>query len=365
MPAHRPPEAPFLRPLEDCLTRAQQVEPFPGRRAAGADLRLTRGRHRVLSPVRGAPEARPVGGLPGLCQDAAARPGADRRLHGQHPLSQPDPSGWILSLSGWRDEKALVRWRTHARHHAVQVKGRFEVLLDYHLRVGQITGDTHLPLGQELREQRLDKTEAGKGTTVTLVDARRPAEWVKEAGADQVAGWLGLAPAAPGLVGWEVFDAVLTPGDVILVLSWRDEAAAHAFEQLRHRRRAPRPPGPGGTRLRDVRPARGAAVLPARAAALRRRPGYRPARAGVARSLLPRTPGGENGVGACCFTTKARRARRPAPAPTKAVVGCAVWLRALHVLRAFVVNRHPPTPKRRPAERRWRPRRIARPPPAR
>ena len=57
--------------------------------------------------------------------------------------------GWILSLSGWRDEKALVRWRTHARHHAVQVKGRFEVLLDYHLRVGQVTGDTHPPLGQE------------------------------------------------------------------------------------------------------------------------------------------------------------------------------------------------------------------------
>ena len=29
--------------------------------------------------------------------------------------------GWILSLSGWRDEKALVRWRTRAKHHDVQV----------------------------------------------------------------------------------------------------------------------------------------------------------------------------------------------------------------------------------------------------
>jgi heme-degrading monooxygenase HmoA len=26
-------------------------------------------------------------------------------------------AGWILSLSGWRDEKALVRWRTQAKHH--------------------------------------------------------------------------------------------------------------------------------------------------------------------------------------------------------------------------------------------------------
>ena len=32
--------------------------------------------------------------------------------------------GWILSLSGWRDEKALVRWRTRANHHAVQENER-------------------------------------------------------------------------------------------------------------------------------------------------------------------------------------------------------------------------------------------------
>jgi heme-degrading monooxygenase HmoA len=55
--------------------------------------------------------------------------------------------GWILSLSGWRDEKALVRWRTRANHHDVQQKGRAEVLLDYHLRVGQVTRDTRLPAG--------------------------------------------------------------------------------------------------------------------------------------------------------------------------------------------------------------------------
>ena len=35
---------------------------------------------------------------------------------------------------------------------------------------------------------------------------------------------------ARGLVTWDVFDAVLTPGDVILLLSWRDHVAAEAFE---------------------------------------------------------------------------------------------------------------------------------------
>lgn len=139
--------------------------------------------------------------------------------------------GWILSLSGWRDEKALVRWRTQAVHHGAQEQGRQAIFHDYHLRVGQVTHDTRVPAGQELREQRLDETQAGEGTTVTLVDARRPAEWVKEAKPEAVAQWLGLAPQAKGLMAWDVLEAVLTPGDVILLLSWRDQQAAEAYEK--------------------------------------------------------------------------------------------------------------------------------------
>ena len=138
--------------------------------------------------------------------------------------------GWILSLSRWRDEKSVVRWRTKMRHHEVQEKGRREILLDYHLRVGQITKDTRIPEGYELHEQRLDETEVGEGTTVILIDAKRPPEWVKDTKPEDVAKWLGLAPNAPGLIAWDVFDAVLTPGDIILFISWRDHAAAEAFE---------------------------------------------------------------------------------------------------------------------------------------
>lgn len=153
--------------------------------------------------------------------------------------------GWILSLSGWRDEKALVRWRIRARHHEVQEKGRAEILLDYHLRIGQLTQDTRLPEGQVLREQRLDETETGEATTITLIDARRPAEWIKETRAEDVAQWLGLVPDASGLVTWDVLDAVLTPGDIILLMSWRDLAAAEAFEASAEL--------PDGARLRRVR----------------------------------------------------------------------------------------------------------------
>src|ERR1700729_192901 len=66
--------------------------------------------------------------------------------------------GWILSLSGWRDEKSVVRWRTQMHHHEVQEKGRNEILTDYHLREGQVTADTRIPLGYCIEEQRLDET---------------------------------------------------------------------------------------------------------------------------------------------------------------------------------------------------------------
>jgi heme-degrading monooxygenase HmoA len=153
--------------------------------------------------------------------------------------------GWLLSLSGWRDEKALVRWRTQARHHVVQEKGRSGIFLDYHLRIGELISDTNPPGGIVLHEQRLDETQTGEATTVTLIDAQRPSEWIARSSPDDVAKWLGLNPGAKGLVAWDVFDAVLTPGDMVLLLSWRDHVAAEAFERTVSL--------PDGSRLRRIR----------------------------------------------------------------------------------------------------------------
>jgi heme-degrading monooxygenase HmoA len=139
--------------------------------------------------------------------------------------------GWILSLSIWRDEKALVRWRTRAGHHDVQVKGREEVLSDYHLRVGQLTHDTHLPSDCQLLEQRLDVTEVGEGTTVTLctpAGQTTAGTALTDDQADSTASALGLRADAGGLTSWDVYDAVLTPGNPILMTSWRDRESAAA-----------------------------------------------------------------------------------------------------------------------------------------
>ena len=153
--------------------------------------------------------------------------------------------GWILSLSGWRDEKSVVRWRTHLRHHEAQESGRTQIFLDYHLRVGQVTKDTDIPEGFELHEQRLDETEVGEGTTVILINARLDSKRLENTDPEEVAEDLGLASKAEGLMNWDVFDAVLTPGDVILLLSWRGHVQAEAFENSI----LPQ----AGTRLRRVR----------------------------------------------------------------------------------------------------------------
>jgi heme-degrading monooxygenase HmoA len=153
--------------------------------------------------------------------------------------------GWILSLSGWRDEKAVVRWRTAMGHHMVQERGRSEILLDYHLRVGQVTRDSKVPAGQVIEEQRLDETQVGDGTTVTLIDAGRGTTLRDNASPQELATNLGLDLTASGFVGWDVYDAVLTPGDLILMLIWKTKANAEAFEKSARL--------PQAARLRHVR----------------------------------------------------------------------------------------------------------------
>jgi heme-degrading monooxygenase HmoA len=51
--------------------------------------------------------------------------------------------GWLLSLSMWRDEAALMQWRGHGEHHAAQAEGRQSVFRDYRIRVA------HMDLAQE------------------------------------------------------------------------------------------------------------------------------------------------------------------------------------------------------------------------
>ena len=61
-------------------------------------------------------------------------------------LSQP---GKILSLSFWRDEASVARWRQHEEHRAAQRAGRGGIFRGYRLRVAQIMRD----YGMDRREE--------------------------------------------------------------------------------------------------------------------------------------------------------------------------------------------------------------------
>jgi heme-degrading monooxygenase HmoA len=53
-------------------------------------------------------------------------------------LTEPNK---LLSLSFWRDEDAVARWRNHAKHRAGQREGRGGVFADYRLRVAAVMRD--------------------------------------------------------------------------------------------------------------------------------------------------------------------------------------------------------------------------------
>jgi heme-degrading monooxygenase HmoA len=124
----------------------------------------------------------------------------------------------LLSLSIWANEKAVIRWRTQAMHHAAQEKGRFDIFEDYHLRVGEITADSKVPPDQRLEQMRFDGTEIGAAPVVSLVELN--AQILPHS--LQVAGGAGVHDS-------ELFDSIATPGKLLFVISWRDSAAAESW----------------------------------------------------------------------------------------------------------------------------------------
>lgn len=61
-------------------------------------------------------------------------------------ITQP---GKLVSLSFWRDEEAVRRWREHPQHRATQAAGRAGIFTDYRLRVAEVERD----YGQYERDQ--------------------------------------------------------------------------------------------------------------------------------------------------------------------------------------------------------------------
>jgi hypothetical protein len=81
--------------------------------------------------------------------------------------------------------------------------------------------------------------------TITFVDGKRPDVSPETSDAHCLSNYLGLRPKAAGLAGWDVFDAFLTPGDIILMMVWKSKEHAEAFSKTIML--------PPGGRLRHIR----------------------------------------------------------------------------------------------------------------
>lgn len=136
-------------------------------------------------------------------------------------------AGRVLSLSTWRDEKALIRWRTHALHHQVQEQGRTLVFNNYKLQVGEITHDTRPPDGYQVRHQRLDTTEVSDATVLLLIESAAP-----PTGTSLSNALLQVVTTDDTPDGWvigESFVSIYNPGRSVVLTGWRNAAAAQAW----------------------------------------------------------------------------------------------------------------------------------------
>lgn len=130
-------------------------------------------------------------------------------------------AGRMLSLSTWRDEAALVRWRSHGSHRRVQHKGRAEIFADYRLRVGEVV-DEAVP-------------DAGGGAFVSI------SEWTPAGGAQATE----FESPQAGVSDIDLFESIYVPGKQLLLVSWNDASTAARWQ--------PQAPGQGDLRHRRVR----------------------------------------------------------------------------------------------------------------
>ena len=138
-------------------------------------------------------------------------------------------AGWILSLSSWRDEKALVRWRTDAEHRRVQARGRSEVFEDYRLRVGEVCFDSAAVPPVPAAQQRFDETQADAAKAVALIETTFATEADLVAGSARLVERIEATQGAAAPLDFDVLQSIYRPTRACLLMAWRDAAAASAW----------------------------------------------------------------------------------------------------------------------------------------
>jgi heme-degrading monooxygenase HmoA len=129
-------------------------------------------------------------------------------------------------------------------HHKIQEQGRNGIFSDYHLRVCEVTADTHPPKGQKVIEQRFDVTQSGAAKALAITEVSPKSDATFCAHPDLLPSHLGFDERAAGLTEYDVFESITNPGKMLLLTSWKsaDDCACWmpndfaGVAELRHRR---------------------------------------------------------------------------------------------------------------------------------
>lgn len=133
--------------------------------------------------------------------------------------------GYLLSLSLWDDEKALVRWRTVEKHHEAQMEGRQGVLDDYHIRVGEVTRVAGTYANRQVGWMRQDETQVGQAEALTIIDGIVPPDSKLWAFASK------LAVGQNDVVSSDIFDHLTSSGRIAMLVGWHSQQDANAFAE--------------------------------------------------------------------------------------------------------------------------------------
>lgn len=140
--------------------------------------------------------------------------------------------GWMLSLTGLKNEPAMLRWRGLAGMKEGPDNGSGGLLADGRLRAGQVAFDTRAAKGGRISAPSFEELETGGNPAVTLIDGLQWPDWVNSRNPEEIALYLGFDPYSYGdCISWDVLDSIFWPGAIILVASWKGFASALDFAQ--------------------------------------------------------------------------------------------------------------------------------------
>ena len=132
-------------------------------------------------------------------------------------------NGFVLSLSLWDSEKAVVRWRSQKIHREDQAKGRAGLLSDYHLRVGEVTEVSGKFADREVGWARHDETEVGAAKALVIIEGEVPS------GSMAAALPKRINVGERGAVSSEVFEHLTQANRLAMLSGWKTQTEAAKF----------------------------------------------------------------------------------------------------------------------------------------